>query len=193
MTTFPIIHNIAFFLLVGNILTCGRSINSSGIRDGIVRSINAFRVSVYCHILRPSPHSVNLFCSVSAIVHLLQEVDGVIFIRYGCAFLGNKSCSTWYYIHHALSETGESLKFFLIRVQSVLDHSFLCAFLGIRPQHVCLLKGLCRVFSYGICGFQSQLLWVCRLLRYCSDNCSRISQVSFSCVGLGVLSCRCHF
>ena len=59
-TTFAIIHNIALFLLVGHILNCGRSIHSSGIRDGIVRSINAIRGFVYCHILRPSPPSVNL-------------------------------------------------------------------------------------------------------------------------------------
>jgi len=124
---------------VGHILNCGRSIHSSGIRDGIVRSINAIRVFVYCHILRPSPHPVNLCCSVSAIVHLWQEVDGVIFIRYSRAFVGIKSCSTWYHIHFVLSETGASFNFFHIRVQSVLGHSFVCAFLGIQPQHVCLL------------------------------------------------------
>ena len=59
MSTIAIIYNIALFLLVGHILNCGRSIHSSGIRDGIVRSINVIRVFVYCHILRPSPHSVN--------------------------------------------------------------------------------------------------------------------------------------
>jgi len=123
MTTFAIIHNIALFLLVGHILNCGRSIHSSGIRDGIVRSINAIRVFVYCHILRPSPHSVNLCCSVSVIVHLWQEVDGVIFIRYSRVFVGIKSC-TWYHIHLVLSETGASFNFFHIRIQSVLGHSF---------------------------------------------------------------------
>jgi len=91
MTTFAIIHNMALFLLVGHILNCGRSIHSSGIRDRIVRSISAIRVFVYCHILRPSPHSVNLCCSVSAIVRLWQEVDGVIFIRYSRAFVEIKS------------------------------------------------------------------------------------------------------
>jgi hypothetical protein len=80
MTTFVIIHNIALFLLVGHLLNCGRNIHSSGIRDENVCSINAIRVFLYCHILRPSPHSVNLFSSVSAIVRLWQEFDGVIFI-----------------------------------------------------------------------------------------------------------------
>jgi len=130
MTTFAITHNIALFLLVGHILNCGRSAHSSGIRDGNVRSINAIQVFVYCHILRPSPHSVNLCCSVSAIVHLWQEVDGVIFIRYSGAFVGIISCSTWYHIHLALSETGASFKFFHIRVQSVLGHSFCISISG---------------------------------------------------------------
>jgi len=81
MMTFAIIHNIALFLFLDHILNYGRNIHSAGIRDGVVRSINAIQVFVYCHILRPSPHTINLCCSVSAIVHLWQEVDGVIFIR----------------------------------------------------------------------------------------------------------------
>jgi len=124
MTMFAIIHNMALFLSMGHILNCGRNIHSSGIRDGIVRSINAIRGFVYCHILRPSPHSVNLCCSVSAIVHLWQEVNVVVFIRYSRAFVGIKSCNTWYHIYLALSETGASFKFFHIRIQSVLCHSF---------------------------------------------------------------------
>ena len=82
MTTFAIMHNIGLFLLVGHISNCGRNIHSSGIRDGVVRSINAIRVSCYCHVLRPSPHSVNLCSSVSTVVHLWQEIEGVIFIRW---------------------------------------------------------------------------------------------------------------
>jgi len=138
MTTFAIIHNIALFLLVGHMLNCGRSIHSSGIRDGIVRSINAIQVYVYCHILRPSPHSVNLCCSVSADVPLWQEADGVIFIRYSRACVGIISCSTWYHIHLALSKSGASFKFFQIRVQSVLGHSF-CIRISGRPAAACML------------------------------------------------------
>ena len=56
---------------------------------------------------------------------------------------------------------------------------FVYAFQGIQPQHVCLLEELCRVFSYGICGFQSHVLWACRPLRYYSGIGSRISLISF--------------
>ena len=47
MTTFAIIHNIALFLLVGRMLNCGRSIHSSGIRDGIVRSIGFSCIAIF--------------------------------------------------------------------------------------------------------------------------------------------------
>jgi len=124
MTTFGVIHNIALFLLLGHILKCGRNIHSSGIRNGIVRSINAILVFVFCHIHHPTPHSVNLCSSVSAIVHLWQEFEGVIFIRWSRAFVGIKSCSSWYHMHLVLSDTGASFKFFHIHVQSVLGHSF---------------------------------------------------------------------
>jgi len=122
--TLAISHNTALFSLVGHILNCGRNIHSSGIRDGIVRSISAIRVYVYCHILLPSPHSVSLCSSLSSIVHLWQEIEGVIFIRYSRAFVGVTSCSTRYHVHLVLSDTGASFKFFHIRVQSVLGHSF---------------------------------------------------------------------
>ena len=39
--------------LVGHMLNCGCSIYLSGIRDGIVRSINAIRVFMYCHNSNP--------------------------------------------------------------------------------------------------------------------------------------------
>jgi len=124
MTTFAFNNNTALFRLVGHILNCGRSILSSGILDGIVRSISAIRVYVYCHILLVPPHAVSLCSSVSSIVHLWQVIEGVIFIRYSRAFVGVRSSTTWYHIHLVLSDFGASFKFCHIRVQSVLGHIF---------------------------------------------------------------------
>ena len=167
MTTFAIIHNIALFVLLGHILKCGRNIHSSGIRDWVVRSINAIRVNVFCHIHHPTPHSVNLCSSVSAIVHLWQEFERVIFIRWSRAFVGIKSCSTWHHIYLVLSHKGHLLNSSIFVSSRCWAIVFVCAFQGIQPQHVRLLKGSCRLFSYGICGFQSHLLWACMPLWCC--------------------------
>ena len=178
------VHNIALFLLLDHILNCRHIIHSSGIRDGIVRSFNAIRVFVYCHILRPSAHSINLCCSVSVTLHLWQEFEGVIFIRWSIAFVGIKSCSTWYHIRIVLSDRGHPLDSSIFVSNPCWAIFFVWAFQGIQQQHICLLEGLCRVFYCGTCGFQSQFLWVCMLLQCCSDKDSRILQVSFLSVGV---------
>jgi len=152
--TFSLIDNIALFLLVGHVLNCGCNFHSSGIRGGIVRSINAIGVFVYSHILRPSPHSVNLCSSVSAIEHLWQEFECSIFIRRSREIVGIKSCSTWYHIHLVLSDTGVSFKFFHIRVQSLLGDSFCMRISGDPVAVLRSLKGLRKVFIMGFVVFR---------------------------------------
>ena len=131
--------------------------------------------------------------SVCVPVCLAQDFESVIIMHCSRAFVGIISCITRYHIHLVFSDTGASFKFFHILVQSVLGHSFVWAFQGIQPQDVCLLKGMCKVFSYGICGFKFHLLWAYMPLLYCIDKGNRISLLSFSSVGggLGVLTCRC--
>jgi len=130
MLTFANNHNNALFHLVGNILNCGRNIHSSGIQNGIVRSISAIRVFAYCHILLPAPHAISQCSSVSSEVHLWQEIEGVIFIRCSRAFVVIRSCTAWYDVRLVLSDIEAFFMFFHIGVQLVLGHRFCIRFPG---------------------------------------------------------------
>ena len=145
------------------------SIHSSGIRDGIIRCINAIRDFVYCHILRHSPHSQSVLQCIS---HCASLAGG----RWCDLYRYSRPFFELNHIHHALSETSESLKFFHIRVQSVLDHSFCMRISGNPAATRMLVKRAVYSFFLWDLWFSE---WACRLLQYCSDKCSRISQVSF--------------
>jgi hypothetical protein len=66
------VHSIALRRFGGHILNWGCRSQSSGILDGIVRSIHAIRRLECSHIARPSPQAVILCSSVSFIVQFLQ-------------------------------------------------------------------------------------------------------------------------
>jgi len=78
-TTFANIHITAFLFFSGHSLSCGRRSQSSRMRDGVVRSMIARRVFIYCQIRIPSPQSISLCSKVSIFVHPWHISDGTIF------------------------------------------------------------------------------------------------------------------
>jgi hypothetical protein len=69
------------------------------------------------------------------------------------------------------------------------------AFLGIRQQHVCLLKGLCRVVSYSSWGVEMDPVWVYMQIRCFNGRGIRTSRGPSLYVGggLGVFTYKRHF
>jgi len=124
ITTFARVHNTAWFRLEGQILKCGRSNHSLDVRAGIVLSILASMVFMYCHINRPSPQTFKRCSKVSIAAHCWHVFDGVTLMRCSLTLVGIKSCMNWYHTHCVLSDTGASLRFFHTCIQSVSGQSF---------------------------------------------------------------------
>jgi len=124
ITTFATTHNIAPCLLGGHILNWGRSTESCGVRDGIVRNFLASRFIVYCHIVRASPQAINLCSKVSVAVHLRQVSEGTILIPGSRTLVGIMSCMMRYHRHLVFSGTGASFMGFHMQTKSIMGQSF---------------------------------------------------------------------
>jgi hypothetical protein len=119
------VQSIALWRVEGHVWNWGCRSQSSGILDGVVRSICAIWLLECSRISRPSPQAVILCSSVSFIVHFLQVSVCTILIRWRRSFVGIKSWMTRNQAIRVDSGTGAALRLTHMRAQFMCSHFFI--------------------------------------------------------------------